>query len=534
MTPREHEPLASHCTLGVGGPARFFIDAHDEADVLAAWRWARARGIPLRILGGGSNLVVADEGVDGLVVRIGLRGLSSVAVGSVVELTAGAGEPWDAVVRHAVERGWAGLECLSGIPGLTGATPIQNVGAYGQEVSDTITAVRALHRERGVVVTLTAADCAFAYRDSMLKSGAPDRYVVLAVTYRLEPDGRPRVRYADLEQHLAARGVATPSLAEVRASILAIRRSKSMVLDPDDPNRRSCGSFFLNPIVSPEEVGRIEARAGDAAMPRWRQADGRDQARGRLAHRARGLCARDAGRSGGLVDPPHPGHRLPRRGPGARRARLRGEDSRPGGRALRRPPDSRAGILAGGRLDTVRRDCLESVQGLSSARSSERFLWPGANDGCGTFVLSSGAMSFPSREEDRRMKKLVFGFLAVAVLLAGSVVPSYADGWHGGGWHGGGWHGGWHGGWRAPVVFVGPRFFVGPAFYYPRPYAYAPPVVVRAPGRGSGAGSAGLHAEPAVLVLLPESGRLLPVGAAVPDPVAAGGAAAPVSTQQGL
>ena len=263
MTPREHEPLASHCTLGVGGPARFFIDAHDEADVLAAWRWARTRGIPLRILGGGSNLVVADEGVDGLVVRIGLRGLSSVAAGSAVELTAGAGEPWDAVVRHAVERGWAGLECLSGIPGLTGATPIQNVGAYGQEVSDTITAVRALHRERGAVVTLTAADCAFAYRDSMLKSGAPDLYIVLAVTYRLEPDGRPRVRYADLEQHLAARGVATPSLAEVRASILDIRRSKSMVLDPDDPNRRSCGSFFLNPIVSPEEVARIEARSGD-------------------------------------------------------------------------------------------------------------------------------------------------------------------------------------------------------------------------------------------------------------------------------
>ena len=275
MTPREHEPLASHCTLGVGGPARFFTDAHDEADVLAAWAWARARGIPLRILGGGSNLVVADEGVDGLVVRIGLRGLSAVAVGSAVELTAGAGEPWDAVVRHAVERGWAGLECLSGIPGLTGATPIQNVGAYGQEVSDTITAVRALHRERGAVVTLTATDCAFAYRDSMLKSGAPDRYAVLAVTYRLEPDGRPRVRYADLEQHLAARGVATPSVAEVRASILDIRRGKSMVLDPDDPNRRSCGSFFLNPIVWPEEAGRIEARSGDAAMPRWRLPDGR-------------------------------------------------------------------------------------------------------------------------------------------------------------------------------------------------------------------------------------------------------------------
>jgi len=287
VTLREHEPLAMHCTLGVGGPARFFTEARDEEDVLAAWRWARSRGVPLRILGGGSNLVVADEGIDGLVVRVGVRGLSSVAVGSLVELTAGAGEPWDEVVRHAIDRGWGGLECLSGIPGLAGATPIQNVGAYGQEVSDTITAVRALDRERGTVVRLTAADCAFAYRDSMLKSGASERYAVLAVTYRLEPDARPRVRYADLERHLAARGVGTPSLAEVRASILDIRRSKSMVLDPGDPNRRSCGSFFLNPIVSSEELGRIEARAGDPAMPRWAQPDGRTKlAAGWLIERA--------------------------------------------------------------------------------------------------------------------------------------------------------------------------------------------------------------------------------------------------------
>jgi UDP-N-acetylenolpyruvoylglucosamine reductase len=230
--------------LGVGGPARFFTDAHDEADVLAAWRWARARASRCESWAAARTWSSPTRVVDGLVVRIGLRGLSAVAVGSAVELTAGAGEPWDAVVRHAVERGWAGLECLSGIPGLTGATPIQNVGAYGQEVSDTITAVRALHRERGAVVTLTATDCAFAYRDSLLKSGAPDRYAVLAVTYRLEPDGRPRVRYADLEQHLAARGIATPSLADVRASILDIRRGKSMVLDPDDPNRRAAAPSF--------------------------------------------------------------------------------------------------------------------------------------------------------------------------------------------------------------------------------------------------------------------------------------------------
>jgi UDP-N-acetylmuramate dehydrogenase len=267
--------------------------------VLAAWRWARARGVPLRILGGGSNLVVADEGVDGLVLRVGLRGLSSVAVGAAVELTAAAGEPWDTIVRHAVERGWGGLECLSGIPGLAGATPIQNVGAYGQEVSETVTAVRALDRERGTVVTLGAADCAFAYRDSMLKSGTPERYAVLAVTYRLAPGARPRVRYADLERHLAARGVEVPSLAEVRASVLEIRRSKSMLLDPDDPNRRSCGSFFLNPIVSPEELQRIEACAGDPAMPRWTQPDGRTKlAAGWLIERAGFTRGTRAGRVG--------------------------------------------------------------------------------------------------------------------------------------------------------------------------------------------------------------------------------------------
>jgi UDP-N-acetylmuramate dehydrogenase len=275
VKPREGEPLALHCTLGVGGPARFFVDARTEEDVVEAWRWARDRDIPLRVIGGGSNLVVDDDGVDGLVVRIALRGLSSRAVGVEVELTAAAGEPWDEVVRHAVERQWAGLECLSGIPGLTGATPIQNVGAYGQEVSDTITAVRALDRASGAVVTLGAAECGFAYRDSMLKSAASDRYAVLSVTYRLKAGGRARARYADLEQHLAGRGIRVPSLPEVRESVLAIRRGKSMVIDPTDPNRRSCGSFFLNPVVSAEEIGRIGAHTGDLAMPRWPQPDGR-------------------------------------------------------------------------------------------------------------------------------------------------------------------------------------------------------------------------------------------------------------------
>lgn len=274
VNPLEHVPLAPYCTLRVGGPARFLVEAAEEATVVDAAEWARRRDVPLRVLGGGSNLVVADEGVSGLVVRIALRGISSRDQGGAVELTAAAGEPWDGVVRHAVERGWAGIECLSGIPGSVGATPIQNVGAYGQEVSDTIGEVRAFDRLAMEIVSLTPADCRFAYRDSRLKSGEPERYVVLSVTYVLAPGGRPCVTYPDVQRHLDAQGRSSPSLADVRVSVLAIRRQKSMVLDPTDPNRRSCGSFFLNPIVSARALAGMESRA-DPAMPRWRQPDGR-------------------------------------------------------------------------------------------------------------------------------------------------------------------------------------------------------------------------------------------------------------------
>jgi UDP-N-acetylmuramate dehydrogenase len=269
-------PLAPLTTLGVGGPARWFVEARDETSLIEAHRWARARGVPFRAMGGGSNLVVADGGVDGLVVRVGVRGIVTRAAAGAIELTAAAGEVWDDVVRRTVEAGWAGLECLSGIPGLVGATPMQNVGAYGQEVSDTVVAVRALDTERGAVLTLAASECGFGYRDSRLRSGEPGRFVVLGVTYRLEPGGKPCVRYADIERALAARGLASPTHADVRDAVLAVRRSKSMVLGvPDDPNQRSCGSFFTNPIVAPEDAGRIESLAGDPAMPRWPQPDGR-------------------------------------------------------------------------------------------------------------------------------------------------------------------------------------------------------------------------------------------------------------------
>jgi UDP-N-acetylmuramate dehydrogenase len=275
LTPQAGVPLAPYTTLGVGGAARWFVEVADEAALREALVWARSRGVPVRVLGGGSNVVVGDDGVDALVVRIGLRGITTREVGRVVDVTAAAGEPWDDLVGVAVARGWAGLECLSGIPGLVGATPMQNVGAYGQEVSDTVVEVRALDTTTGEAVTRSAAECGFAYRDSAFKSREPGRYVVLAVTYRLRPGAPPTLSYAEVERGVAGRGLTAPTLADVRASVLTIRRTKSMVLEPGDPNRRSCGSFFTNPIVSAEDAGRVADRAGDPATPRWPQADGR-------------------------------------------------------------------------------------------------------------------------------------------------------------------------------------------------------------------------------------------------------------------
>jgi UDP-N-acetylmuramate dehydrogenase len=249
-------PLAPLTTLELGGRARFFVDAADEETVADAVRCAAGRSVPLFPLGGGSNVVVGDGGFDGLVVRVSPRGVTFTAEDGAVLVRAAAGEPWDALVAETVARGLAGLECLSGIPGLVGATPIQNVGAYGQEVAETVRAVRVLDRASGEISELPAGACAFAYRDSAFKR-APDRHLVLAVTFALRPGGAPSLRYPELRQAVAPLGAAAPSLQEVRAAVLALRRRKSMVLDPADPNRRSVGSFFTNPIVSPEQAARV-------------------------------------------------------------------------------------------------------------------------------------------------------------------------------------------------------------------------------------------------------------------------------------
>jgi UDP-N-acetylmuramate dehydrogenase len=253
-------------TLELGGRARHLVVAEDEAAVGEALRWAADRRLPVLILGGGSNVVIADAGWEGLVVRITSRGVAFEAVGGEMRVTVQAGEPWDALVAGMVARGLAGLECLSGIPGLAGATPIQNVGAYGQEVADTIRSVRVLERPGGRVRELPPEACGFAYRDSAFKRD-PERHVVLAVTFGLRPGGQPTLRYQELIDAVAAGG-APPTLASTRAAVLALRRAKSMVIDPADPNRRSVGSFFTNPIVPAARAAEIATRAA-ARVPQW-------------------------------------------------------------------------------------------------------------------------------------------------------------------------------------------------------------------------------------------------------------------------
>ena len=365
--------LSAYTTLGLGGPAGRFVEAGDDEQIITAVREADKAGEPVLVLGGGSNLVVADEGFPGTVIRVasqgitvvdnepgaaGVPGVASVAhvagvvgvsgepgvngepgmgggpgmggearrdgeAGGGVLVTVAAGESWDGLVAWSVAEGLAGLECLSGIPGLAGATPIQNVGAYGQDVSETITEVRAFDRERGEIIRLTWADCEFGYRTSMLKRAAAGlatgRFVVLSVTFRLwrahaEPDvaagagspaaradagaanaGPPHpgsahtgpahpgsahtraagrgealsrpVKYAELARRLGVEVGGRVPLAQARQAVLALRRSKGMVLDAGDPDTRSAGSFFTNPIVSAAQFEQLKQKAAELLGP---------------------------------------------------------------------------------------------------------------------------------------------------------------------------------------------------------------------------------------------------------------------------
>lgn len=257
MTIQESVPLAPLTTLQVGGPARYLAEAKSEDEVREAVRFAHDRNLSLFVLGGGSNLVVADAGWPGLVLKVAIVGITQ---GGSALFDAGAGVNWDDLVAQAIAKNCAGMECLSGIPGSVGGTPVQNVGAYGQEVSDTIERVRVLDVKEDRVLDLDKAACRFRYRTSIFNTTERGRYIILRVSFRLIQDGAPSLKYADLKKYFST-ATSQPSLAEVREAVRQIRRSKGMLIVVGDADSRSAGSFFKNPILSEIQFSDLASRA---------------------------------------------------------------------------------------------------------------------------------------------------------------------------------------------------------------------------------------------------------------------------------
>jgi UDP-N-acetylmuramate dehydrogenase len=264
---RENVALAPLTTLGIGGPGRYFIEAQSENTVLDSVRFAKERKLPLFVLGGGSNLLVSDAGFPGLVLKVGISGVIWEAAGDQMIVRAGAGEDWDRLTGACVQRKLAGVECLSGIPGLVGGTPVQNVGAYGQEVSEVLLSVRVYDRYSDHIVELSREDCRFSYRTSIFNTEASNRYIVLQVTYSLNKDAPPTIRYPDVRRLFDGKAN-PPSLEAVREAVRRIRASKAMLLVDGDPDCRSAGSFFKNPIVTEAEFAALQART-TATVPQY-------------------------------------------------------------------------------------------------------------------------------------------------------------------------------------------------------------------------------------------------------------------------
>ncbi len=258
----ENIPLAPLTTIKIGGPARFFVAATNIGEVQEAVTWTRSRNLPLFVLGGGSNLVVADSGWPGLVLKVAIPGIErrpGVDESGKILFDVGAGECWDKFVSDAVRARCAGVECLSGIPGSVGGTPVQNVGAYGQEVSETIASVQVLDLKDGQVRELCREACEFSYRASIFNTSNRGRFVVLQVTYALTPGGAPRIVYADLKRHFEGRET-SPDLAETREAVRHIRALKGMLIIPGEPDCQSAGSFFKNPVLSEEQHEDLKKR----------------------------------------------------------------------------------------------------------------------------------------------------------------------------------------------------------------------------------------------------------------------------------
>jgi UDP-N-acetylmuramate dehydrogenase len=269
MLVEENKPLAPLTTLGIGGAARWFVEVRCEDDVVEASEWAQKSGRALFVLGGGSNLLVADAGFEGLILHIAMKGIQTAAseADSPTRLyQVAAGEDWDTFVQRSVDDGCAGIECLAGIPGTVGGTPVQNVGAYGQEVASTVVCVRGFDLHDHTFVEFTNADCGFSYRRSRFNSNDRGRYVVTRVDYCLNPGGAATLKYADLQREMAAS--TDPTLSRTAEVVRKIRQSKGMLLIEGDPDCRSAGSFFKNPIVSENQV-RFVASTSGAEPPRF-------------------------------------------------------------------------------------------------------------------------------------------------------------------------------------------------------------------------------------------------------------------------
>ncbi|MGA3011071.1 MAG: UDP-N-acetylmuramate dehydrogenase [Terracidiphilus sp.] len=282
MLIEENKPLAPFTTFGIGGPARWFIETASEEEIAEAAAWAGEHRVALFVLGGGSNLLVSDAGFNGLVLRVALRGITAAdAPGTLSEqetanrrtYQVAAGEDWDGFVERTVQDNCAGVECLAGIPGTVGGTPVQNVGAYGQEVASAIERVRAFDLLEHKAREFDVSECGFAYRHSRFNSEDRGRYIVTRVDYRLTFGGAPTLRYADLLRAFAVGE--QPSLAEVAAQVRRVRQTKGMLIVEGDPDCRSAGSFFKNPVVDEEQLRQIAA-ASDNAPPRFPAGPGKE------------------------------------------------------------------------------------------------------------------------------------------------------------------------------------------------------------------------------------------------------------------
>jgi len=257
---QEQVLLAPMTTLKIGGPARYFVEAGSIEDVRRAVEYAGANSVPLFVLGGGSNLVISDSGWPGLVLKIAIKGLDQRNESGKTIFEVGAGEDWDDFVGRAVSRKCAGVECMSGIPGSVGGTPVQNVGAYGQEVAETVNSVQVLDLKDGHVRELCNEACGFSYRTSIFNTSERARYIILRVTYALRPGGAAKIEYADLKKYFAGRET-HPTLAETREAVRQIRARKAMLITPGDEDSRSAGSFFKNPVLSPGQFDDLTKRA---------------------------------------------------------------------------------------------------------------------------------------------------------------------------------------------------------------------------------------------------------------------------------